>query len=182
MNRPLLSGIVLVFLLGSCKVSQLSSSEADKYASYQEDLSQSRISFPPIGEKIKEEPQQAVHEGSLAIDGDLEHAMDAFVIQNRSEQYYSGFTVLVYSGVDRDAAFKVRNDLYRDFPKIKAEMQYQEPRYLLKVGRYINRTEAQANYNKLKVFFPMTRIIQDRFVREGYETSNEKANNDQRQN
>lgn len=182
MMRSVLSGVVLIILLGSCKVIKKSSSDVDKYASYQEDLSQSRIKFPALEEEDEKEVSKAVFEGSLAIDNDLQYAMRRLVDKNRSERYFSGFTVLVYSGVDRNAAFKARNDLYRDFPDIKSEMQYQEPRYLVKVGKYINRIEAQPNYNRLKIFFPMTRIIQDRFVREGYENPNEKTNNDQGQN
>ncbi|AFL83459.1 hypothetical protein Belba_0811 [Belliella baltica DSM 15883] len=180
--KSILSGVILIILLGSCKVIKKSGADADKYASYQEDLSESRISFPALDDQVKEESTEAFYEGSLAIDDDLDYAMRRFVEKNRSERYYSGYTVLVYSGVDRDAAFKTRNDLYRDFPEIKSEMQYQEPRYLVKVGKYINRIEAQANYNKLKESFPMTRIIQDRFVREGYENPNEKVDNDQREN
>ncbi|GAB2616916.1 hypothetical protein [Belliella aquatica] len=182
MLKSLLSGLVLLILLGSCKTIKKSGSDADSYASYQEDLSESRISFPALDDQVEEESSQAIFTGSLAINDDLDFAMKRFVEKNRSERYYSGYTVLVYSGVDRDAAFKTRNDLYRDFPDIKSEMQYQEPRYLVKVGKYINRIEAQANYNKLKDSFPMTRIIQDRFVREGYENPNEKVDNDQRQN
>lgn len=180
MIKSLLSGVVLIFVLGSCKVIKKSGNDADKYASYQEDLSQSRISFPALEEQVEKEAPRAVYTGSLAIDDELDLAMRRFVQKNRSERYYSGYTVLVYSGVDRNAAFKTRNDLYRDFPEVKSEMQYQEPRYLVKVGKYVNRIEAQANYNKLKGSFPMTRIIQDRFVREGYENPNEKVNNDQR--
>jgi hypothetical protein len=182
MLKTLLSALVLLILLGSCKTIKKSGSDADSYASYQEDLSETRIRFTSLEDQVAEENSQVDFTGGLAIDDDLDDAMERFIRKNRSERYYSGFTILVYSGVDRDAAFKTRNDLYRDFSDIKSEMQYQEPRYLVKVGKYINRIEAQVYYNKLKDSFPMTRIIQDRFAREGYENPNEKVDNDQRQN
>lgn len=182
MLKSSLSGVVLIILFASCQAIKKTGTDADRYASYQEDLSETRIKFTSLEEQVAGENSQADFTGGLAIDDGLDDAMERFIRKNRSERYYSGFTILVYSGVDRDAAFKARNDLYRDFPDIKSEMQYQEPRYLVKVGKYINRIEAQANYNKLKDSFPMTRIIQDRFERAGYENPNEKVDNDQRQN
>ena len=48
-------------------------------------------------------------------------------------------------------------------------MQYQEPRYLVKVGRYAYKFEAQKNFSLIKTQFPSARIIQDRFQRKEYE-------------
>ena len=72
----------------------------------------------------------------------------------------------MYSGLDRDLAFKTRNDLYSAIPDIRAEMQYQQPRYMVKVGKYINRIEALYLFEKIKEKFPAARIIQDRFERD----------------
>lgn len=167
MKRSLITSILLVFLMGSCNVLQKSTSGADAYANYQENISESIIEFPDLAEKAKESAAE-ITESNLAVDGDLKYALDKYKESNRSERYWSGFTVLVYSGVDRDLAFKTRNDLYTYFPEMKSDMQYQQPRYLVKVGKYINRIEAQANYHQLKEQFPAARIIQDRFQREGY--------------
>lgn len=171
--KSFLSGIVLIFLLGSCNVIKKVSNDTNEFDSYNEDLSATRISFPGMENQIEDKAEGESFSGSLAVDSDLEYALKRNADKNRSERYYSGFTVLVYSGVDRDAAFKTRNDLYMNFPDIKTEMEYQQPRYLVKVGKFTNRIEAQAYYNKLKETFPMTRIIQDRFKRNGYVDSEE---------
>ncbi|MFD2034319.1 hypothetical protein ACFSKL_05930 [Belliella marina] len=168
MMKSFLGGIVLVFLLGSCNLIKKVGGDTDKFDSYQEDLSPTRISFPSMEDQSVTATPSETFNGSLAVDEDLEYALRKFADKNRSERYYSGFTVLVYSGVDRDAAFGTRNELYSRFPNIKTEMEYQQPRYLVKVGKFTNRIEAQAYYNKLKHSFPMTRIIQERFKRNGY--------------
>lgn len=173
MMKSFLSAVVLVFLLGSCNLIKKSGSDKNEFDSYKEDLATSRISFPDLEDQEEADSPTESFNGSLAVDEDLNYALRRVADKNRSEKYYSGFTVLVYSGVDRDAAFKTRNDLYTKFPDIKTEMEYQQPRYLVKVGKFTNRIEAQAYYNKLKEAFPLTRIIQDRFKRNGYVDSEE---------
>ncbi len=182
MVKSLISGIMLMVLMGSCNLIKKTGSDADKFSSYREDLSIARITYPDLAVQAKPEAPKLEYDGNMSIDDDLSIALRSFVSENKSERYYSGFTVLVYSGVDRDAAFKARNDLYTEFPEIKTDMQYQQPRYLVKVGKFINRIEAQAYYHKLKDSFPMARIIQDRFQREGYVNPEENRNNDQGQN
>lgn len=162
-------------LMGSCNLIKKSSSPADAYKGYQEDLSGSRITF-----ETKSAPNAVVENrlevGELAIDADLDQALTKFANTNKAERYFSGFTVLVYSGVDRDLAFKTRNELYTNFPDIKSDLQYQQPRYLLKVGKFINRIEAQSYYFKLKDTFPSARIIQDRFQRDENVSPDENQN------
>lgn len=165
MKNRLWCGILISVWMGSCNLIKKGSAPEDAYIGYQEDLSDSRVTF-----EAKPEPnivsENSIVGGELAIDTDLDQALIRFANDNKAEKYYSGFTVLVYSGVDRDLAFKTRNDLYTNFPEIKSDMQYQQPRYLVKVGKFINRIEAQAYYFKLKDSFPFARIIQDRFQRE----------------
>jgi hypothetical protein len=169
MKRSSLGLILLVILMNSCALFQKGATKSDLYEGYEEDLSESRITFPSLEEQAaKNTEPELISTVDMAVDEDLEIALNRFTESNRAELYWSGFTVLVYSGVDRDLAFKTRNDLFTLFPDIKSEMQYQQPRYLIKVGRFINRIEAQADYHKLKSEFPTARIIQDRFQREEY--------------
>ncbi len=173
---------VLLIFSNSCAIIKKSGSAADAYEGYQEDLSEMRITFPSLEKQVAEnsEPRVTSTE-SMAVDEDLKIALRNFTESNRGERYWSGFTVLVYSGVDRDMAFKTRNDLFMTFPDIKTDMQYQQPRYLVKVGKYVNRIEAQAHYHKLKDKFPSARIIQDRFQRGGF-VNPEPIDNGERQN
>ena len=66
------------------------------------------------------------NESTEAIDGQLDQVQASLVSKNKSEPYFSGFSVLVYSGVDRQKAFKTRDDLAMNFPDLTPEMQYQQ--------------------------------------------------------
>jgi hypothetical protein len=168
MKKSLAAIVLLVSFTSSCALFKKSGPKADEFAGYSEDISSERITFPALDEQAKKIIEEAPKPGEGAVDNDLEYALAAFKDKNKGERYWNGFTILIYSGVDREQAFKTRDEIQEKFPEIKAEMQYQQPRYLLKVGKFINRVEAQPNYHVLKEEFPTVRIIQDRFQREGY--------------
>ncbi|MEX2595002.1 MAG: hypothetical protein WD426_19725 [Anditalea sp.] len=161
--------LILLFSAG-CGIINIKKSgySAERFEDYSEDLTSSRITF----EELPEVKEPKVDHGAIragagsAVDKDLEEALTHNTNIKKEEPYFSGFTILVYSGVDRDLAFKTRNDLYSVFPDINAEMQYEQPRYLVKVGKYINRIEALKLFEKIDEEFPTARIIQDRFKRE----------------
>lgn len=173
-NKNIMKGslplfLIAVILLGSCSLIKKPVATANEFATYSENLEEARITFPDLEKQLAEEVKEEVKPiGSLAIDEELGLALERLKQTNEAEMYWSGFTVLVFSGVDRDLAFKTRNELFTYFPEFKTDMQYQQPRYLIKVGKFANRIEALSFYHQLRPQFPSARIIQDRFVREGY--------------
>ncbi len=181
MKRVVISGLIMIFFLGSCNLFKKGSARSDTYEGYKEDISTlPTVSFKDIEDQM-EATEMDFEAGELAVDDGLEEALRNVERTNKQERYYSGYTVLVYSGVDRDQAFETRNNLYKLFPDMELDLQYQQPRYLLKVGNYINRIEALANYHKVKDDFPAARIIQDRFQRNGLDET-EQNQDGERQN
>lgn len=134
------------------------------YSNYSEDLRSTRIQFEPLPdpEDLDFEPQGSAD----PIDQELSRRIDQIIMENEKEMFLNGFTILVYSGVGRDAAFELRNEVYSEFPDIQTYMEYEQPRYLVKVGRYVNKIEALATYEKLKPNFPGARIISARFLKD----------------
>lgn len=163
----------LVLLVASCKSARSTSSSASNYANYQEDLNSSLPVYPDYRAQMSAGSTSEPTTSAEAIDGKLAQVQESLISKNKSEPYFSGFSVLVYSGVDRNKAFKTRDDLAVSFPDLTPEMQYQQPRYLVKVGKYIHKIEAQKSFAELKTEFPSARIIQDRFQREEFKTVNE---------
>lgn len=138
------------------------------FDSYQEDLTPSLPQYPDFRNMETQPSEQSGIQSATAVDDELEIVQQRLIEKNKTEVYFNGYTVLVYSGIDRNLAFKTRDDLFQYFPELEAEMQYQEPRYLVKVGRYNYKIEAQKNYSTIKTQFPSARILQDRFQRKEY--------------
>lgn len=158
--------LVIGFLIWGCKSSGNVSS-ADTYAHYQETITLPLPEYPDFTTRVST-PDEEDDFASQAVNNQLEELQTRIYDKNLSEPYFSGFTVLVYSGLDRNLAFKTQDDLSSLFPELEAEIQYQQPRYLIKVGKYAYKIEAQRIFSLLKTSFPTARIIQDRFQRKEY--------------
>ncbi len=167
MRKLWVFGILLV--LGSCKLIRPSSGgEAAAYSAYEEDLSRSLPIYPDFNTESKEAAGPTSSSPVQSVDGELDEVQRRLAEKNKSEPYFNGYTVLVYSGIDRDQAFKTQDDLKTNFPDMTPEMQYIQPRYLVKLGQYTYKIEAQKAFSQIKGQFPSARIIQDRFLREEY--------------
>lgn len=163
MRTILVFGILLTMM--GCKVTSSGSGSNPAFANYQEDLAASLPLFPDF-RAVETKTQESVSlESAVAVDDELEDLHKRLREKNKSELYFSGYTILVYSGLDRGQAFSARDDMAVFYPSLPTEMQYQEPRYLVKVGRYGYKFEAQKSIALIKSQFPSARIIQDRFQR-----------------
>lgn len=168
MIKQVFFSLLTLLFLANCAGSGKMSRSAATYRDFTEDLSSYRPSFPeiPQAQVIPEDAPVSAGSGT-PVDTDLDQALEKFTQENASKDYFNGFTILVYSGVDREQAFDTRNQLYSSLSSnYKAEMEYQQPRYLVKVGRFLNRIEAQALFHSIKKEFPSARIIQQRFERQ----------------
>ncbi|WP_339925465.1 hypothetical protein [uncultured Cyclobacterium sp.] len=156
--------LLSLLVLSSCGIINIrkSGGNIDRYNNYTEDLQESRVQFAELPE-----PESFSTESSSAsaIDSDLNRRINQIAQENNKELFANGFTILIYSGVDREKAFEIRNEAYSEFPKTQTYMEYEQPRYLVKVGRFINKIEALATYEKMNVVFPTSRIIRGRFLK-----------------
>lgn len=158
----------LLILFGCKTLGIKKSGENLSYDSYQEDINSSLPQYPDFRKIESQTAELPGIQSATAVDDELEVVQQRLIEKNKSEIYFSGYTVLVYSGIDRNQAFRTRDQLFQYFPDLAADMQYQEPRYLVKVGRYAYKIEAQKNFSLIKTQFPSARIIQDRFQRKEY--------------
>lgn len=159
----------LVVVVVGCNSSKSASGGASAYASYQENLTSSLPVYPDYEAELAAQSNANANTSVKTVDGELDQKIQEIYDKNITEPYFNGYSVLVYSGIDRTKAFETQDELKEYFPEIKAEMQYQEPRYLVKVGKFNYKIEAHKSFSLIKSQFPTARIIQDRFQRKEYE-------------
>ncbi|SHM31480.1 hypothetical protein SAMN04488057_10142 [Cyclobacterium lianum] len=167
--------LLSLFFLSACGIINIrkTGDTSEKFDNYSEDLSDSRITFDDLPV-----PSFSTAGGSDAgpINQELQRRINQISEENNRENFINGYTILVYSGADRERAFEVRNEVYSEYPDIQTNMEYNEPRYLVKVGRFVNKIEALATYEKLNDLFPSSRIQPDRFLKKR-ESEEEKEDN-----
>lgn len=172
----------LFVIIVGCNSSKSTTGGAAAYATYQENLTGSLPVYPDYKTELAAIETNKVSTSVKTVDAELNQKIDQIYEKNLLEPYFNGYSVLVYSGIDRAKAFETQEQLTENFPEIKAEMQYQEPRYLVKVGKFNYKIEAQKSFSLIKSQFPTARIIQDRFQRKEYDALEILDSNAERQN
>lgn len=101
-------------------------------------------------------------EARQAINAPLDAVLDSIDRINLSNGLIDGFTIQLYSGVKREEALSIKKEMSLVLPKVDAEVQYVQPNFRVRAGKYINRIEAQKDYITIKRHFPSAIVIPDR--------------------
>ncbi len=133
------------------------------YSGYHEDLSVFRkAAAAPEKEEKTVEPTENIPKPNVKnIQEEVAQAVDSYFL-DQDDKFWKGYTVLVYSGNEREQANQAKELLYQNFPKVKPIFEYVYPNYRVKVGQYLDRIEAQLVYLKAKKIFPNALITPER--------------------
>lgn len=159
-----------LLLISSCKPTQRT---VEPVEPYYEDLSQYIASPELDSSRLPETPAPVVSapEGlgtpAPAITGgdvtaDLNHYVDTLASINAQNPYLQVYTVQVYTGNDREQAYKAKEAVYRLMPDAEPRISYDQPNYKVKVGVYRERLDAEKVYLKLHRSIPATIVIPER--------------------
>lgn len=69
-----------------------------------------------------------------------------------------GYTIQVYAGGSRDAAFRTKNKLHTHYSALNPEVKYDLPNYTVKIGKFLDKLEAYAVYAAIKKHMPQAII------------------------
>ncbi len=169
----LLFNIVCGFLfLAACssKVATTGGKDAGKYT---EDLSSLRAKVAtPTTDTTKDatvpknpdggrDPQVYV-DARHAVNQSLDAVLDSIDRIHLSNGIIDGFTIQLYSGVKREEALNVKKQLSTTIPDLEADVQFVQPNFRVRTGKYLNRLAAQKDYLAVKRYFPNAIVIPDR--------------------
>lgn len=152
----------LVFIAG-CAVQKPSGTTG---TSYSEDLSVLRPEVESVDSTLTVTPVRKTEyvEAKHAVNDRLDTVLDSIDRINLSRRYIDGFTILVYSGLDREAALNVRKELTTAIPDLDSEIEYAQPNFRVRAGTYFSRLDAQKDYVAVKRLFPNAIITPSRIT------------------
>lgn len=136
---------------------------------YTEDLSAQR---PKVEEstgtattpdKIKRDPKAYV-EPTHTVNKQLDAVLDSIDRINQTRKFIEGYTIQVYSGTKREDALNVKKQLLTMLPQFESELQYLQPNYRVKLGKYFTRLEAEKDYQQVKRYFKAAILVPDKIV------------------
>lgn len=156
-------GIFFLILVAACSPKSLQTSSIDN--NYYEDLSLYRPSYYHQESSADEQSETSLLK-EILIENDhtaqVDTLLEILAAQNQTLEYVQGFTVQIYSGNSRKTASKARMDVFKVLIGFEPEIKYVQPNFKVKVGKFIDRLEAQWVYAQLKPAFPRAIIVPER--------------------
>jgi hypothetical protein len=147
----------------SRKVSTSGTAAAGKYS---EDLSVWRRETTKVADSVETRNPERIRtkkyvEATYAINDEVDMILDSIHEQNISKGFVDGYTIQVYSGIKRDA-LNIKKKLSQSLPDLESDVQYRQPNFRVRTGKYFTRLEAQKDYLAVKRYFPNAIVIPDR--------------------
>jgi hypothetical protein len=161
--------LVYCFLAGCASTQSTSSTSATQGSGYSEDLSVWRpkvetsaaATTPVQNDGHKETPYV---EPKFNINKQVDVVLDSIDRLNQNRRYIEGYTIQVYSGLKREDALNAKKTLTTSLPDLESEVQYAQPNFRVKVGKYYDRINAQKDFLLVKRLFPSAIVIPDKIV------------------
>lgn len=154
-------------LLSGCKPASQATSSKQQDA-YYEDLSSLR---PQINEP-KSETRQENQAGSknddryveplYTVNKKVDTVLDSIDRFYLARGYVDGYTIQVHAGTKRDDALNVKKNMLLYLPQFETEIQYNQPTFRVKTGKYFSILEAQKDYLTIKRYFPSAILVPDK--------------------
>lgn len=101
-------------------------------------------------------------EPKYAVNKKLDAVLDSIARYNTSREYINGFTIQIYAGMKREDALNAKKNLSVSLPDLSSEVEYAQPNFRVKVGKYYTRIDAQSDYLSIKKYFPTAIVIPDK--------------------
>lgn len=109
------------------------------------------------------EPRQTQYvEPKHAVNTKLDAVLDSINRYHVSREFIDGFTIQIYAGMKREDALNAKKNLATTLPGVPSEVEYSQPNFRVKAGRYYSRIDAQKDYLSIKKYFPTAIVIPDK--------------------
>ena len=141
----------------------LSSFAQRKEKPVQEDLASLRPHFTPPPDTAKHHqgnPVKNVPEvkPTMLVNSKVNFALDSIDRLNRIRKVVQGYTIQIYSGLNSEQARDAKRRLQEELDT-RADMQYLQPKWRVKVGSYFTTLDAQKDLQRLRRSFPNAILI-----------------------
>lgn len=88
-------------------------------------------------------------------------SIDRFNLTRRS---VDGYTIQIYSGQNREEAMNTKKKMATEIPDLTANLQYQQPKFRVTVGKYYSKLEAYQDLTKLRKSFSSAILVPEKIA------------------
>ncbi len=166
-------GVLSAFITGmivvGCATTKAPTAMTTPSSKYSEDLTIWRPKADPViaptitsGTPTGGRKQTPYVEPKFAVNKKLDAILDSIDYYNVKRNFIDGFTIQVYSGLKREDALNAKKQIAEAMPDLQSDVQYSQPNFRVKVGKYFSRIDAQKDYTHVKRLFPTAIVIPDK--------------------
>ncbi len=135
---------------------------------YYEDLSSLRpkVNVETISPKdsLRVKSQAPSVPVQFAVNEKVDAVLDSIDKFNLTRKFVDGHTIQIYSGQKKEEALNTKTKMSELIPDLKANVQYQQPKFRVTVGKYFTRLEAQRDLYRLKRVFANAILVPERIM------------------
>lgn len=142
---------------------------SQKNKPYHEDLSKLRPKVELQEEKrakkdtvIEKTPESVTPVKTVNTQVDV--ILDSLDLFNLMRKYIDGYTIQIYSGQKREEAMNAKKKMQEDVPELISNLQYQQPKFRVTVGKYFSKLEAQRDLLTLRRKFSAAILIPEKIL------------------
>jgi hypothetical protein len=165
-----LFAFIAVVFLAACSSKVSTTGTTSSPSGYSEDLSILRPKAAPsdtnktstVNASGSNNNSTVYLEPRHTVNAQLDAVLDSIDRINVANGMVDGFTIQLYSGKAQEEALNVKKQIAQAMPDIVADIQFSQPNFRVRAGKYINRLEAQKDYMAVKRLFPNAILIPER--------------------
>jgi hypothetical protein len=161
--------LIVLFVGISCgkKVMPVSEKKQETSTVYNEDLSEFRNLLVPenqadISQSSVKNVPPAVTTEPLYENDKLDAFLNERAAKNKNIKFANGYRIQIYVGRERQIVDNIKVYIYQNFPNLNPYLSFSLPIYKLKVGDFLNKSDADRVYNQIKGIYPEAMIIPDK--------------------
>ncbi len=156
--------LILVFLMAASVATYAQRNrDRDRDKGPAEDLSAIRPRFTtPIdtGKHFSGNPVRNVPvvKPTMLVNDKVNSVLDSIDRINSMRKFVPGYTIQIYSGLNREEAGNARKRLLEELD-MRADLQYIQPKFRVRVGYYFTSIDAQKDFVRLRRIFPNAILV-----------------------
>ncbi len=136
---------------------------------YTEDLSSLRPkvsadAFDQKKDSIKNKVELTRSTPRHTVNAKVDQVLDSIDRFNLTRRFVDGYTIQIYSGQKKEDALSASKKLMESYTDLKTNIQYQQPKFKVTVGKYFTRLEAQKDLLRLKRLFSSSILVPERIM------------------
>jgi len=142
---------------------------AQKNKPYHEDLSKLRPKFEqPTDTKVEKDTTKknilVAVTPTKTVNAKVDVVLDSLDLFNLMRKYIDGYTIQIYSGQKREEAMNTKKKMQDEVPELVANLQYQQPKFRVTVGKYFSKLEAQKDLLALRRKFAAAILVPEKIL------------------